>query len=221
MPLSMQIEQVAIEADSVQMQGVLWLPQEHIGVIVFANSGETRRIKPPNDYVASVLHNARLGTLWLDLLVPHEVRQREKRNDVMLLAQRLNAACDWLRQYHLTKELPIGLFGASNGAAPVLQLAAEQGRGIAAIVSRGGRPDLAGKDSLCKISAPTLLIVGSLDDGVMELNRIAYARLRCKKKFEIIPGATHAFDEPGSLEVVARLARGWFVRYSCGSDRRM
>lgn len=221
MPLSMQVEQVAIEADSIQIQGVLWLPQEHIGVIVFANNGETRRIKPPNDYVASVLHNARLGTLWLDLLAPHELRQREKRNDVALLAQRLNAACEWLREYHLTKELPISLFGASDGAAAAMQLAAEQGRGIAAIVSRGGRPDLAGKDSLCKISAPTLLIVGGLDDGVMELNRAAYATLRCKKRFEIIPGATHAFDEPGSLEVVARLARGWFVRYSSGSDRRM
>ena len=221
MPLSMQIEQVAIEADSVQMQGVLWLPQEHIGVIVFANSGHTRRLKPPNDYVASMLHNARLGTLWLDLLAPYELHQCEQYDDVALLARRLNAACDWLRQFHLTKELPISLFGASDGAAAVLQLAAEQRRDIAAIVSRSGRPDLAGKDSLCKISAPTLLIVGGLDDGVVELNRIAYAALRCKKKFEIIPGATHAFDEPGSLEVVARLARGWFVRYSTGSDYRM
>lgn len=221
MPLSMQVEQVAIEVDSIQMQSVLWLPQDHIGLIVFANSGETRRIKPLNDYVASVLHNARLGTLWLDLLAPHEMRQYEKRNDVALLAHRLDAACDWLHQHHLTKELPISLFGTSDGAAAAMQLAAERGHDITAIVSRGGRPDLAGKDNLCKISAPTLLIVGGLDDGVIELNRAAYATLRCKKKFEIIPGATHTFDEPGSLEVVARLARGWFVRYSSGSDRRM
>jgi putative phosphoribosyl transferase len=219
MPLSMQIEHVAIKADSADMQGVLWLPQDHIGIIVFGNCGEARRLKPPNDYVASVLHNARLGTLWLDLLLPQEVQQKEKQIDVALLANRLNAACEWLRQYHLTKELPIGLFGSSCAAAAALELAAERGRSIAAIVSRSGRTDLAGKDKLCKVSAPTLLIVGGLDDGVIELNREAYATLRCKKKIEIIPGATHAFDEPGSVEVVARLARGWFVRHSSSHPR--
>lgn len=217
MPLSMQIEQVVINTGAVDMQGMLWLPQGHIGVIVFGNCGQVQRLKPPNDYVASVLHNARLGTLWLDLLSPQELRQRERKidaGDVGLLAERLNAACEWLSQYHLTKELPIGLFGTSSSAAAALQLAAEHGRNIAAIVSRGGRPDLAGKDKLCKISAPTLLIVGGLDDGVIEPNRAAYAALRCRKKFEIVPGATQAFDEPGCLEVVARLARGWFVRHA-------
>jgi putative phosphoribosyl transferase len=220
MPLAIKVEHVAIHADSVDMQGVLWLPQDHIGVIIFSNCGEfPKRLKPPNDYVASVLHTARLGTLWLDLLTPQEIRQREKRTDVPLLSERLSAACDWLRQYHLTKELPICLFGSANGAAAAFQTAAEHGQDIAAIVSRGGRPDLAGKDKLCKISAPTLLIVGGLDDGIIELNRAAYATLRCKKKIEIIPGATHTFDEPGCLEVVARLARGWFVRHSSSQQR--
>ena len=219
MPLSMQIEHVVIETSSADMQGVLWLPQDHIGIIVFGSCGEARRLKHPNDYVSSVLHNARFGTLWLDLQPPPDARQQDGKNDIAVLAERLNAACDWLRQYHLTKELPIGLFGTSDAAAAALQIAAEQGNGIAAIVSRGGRTDLAGKDCLCRVSAPTLLIVGGLDDGVVELNREAYAVLRCKKKFEIIPGATHTFDEPGSLEVVARLARGWFVRYSISHPR--
>lgn len=214
MPLSMQIEQVVIQSGSVDMHGTLWLPQEHIGIIVFGNCGEARRLKPPNDYVASVLHNSRLGTLWLDLLASHEVHAGDARADVDLLAGRLNAACDWLRHYHRTKELPIGLFGSSCTAAAALELAAENGKGIAAVVSRSGRPDLACRDKLCRVSAPTLLIVGGLDEGVVEHNRAAYAALRCKKKFEIVPGATHSFDEPGCLEVVARLARGWFVRHS-------
>jgi putative phosphoribosyl transferase len=214
MPLSMQIEQVLIKDGSVEMQGVLWLPEDHIGVIVFGNCSEAKRLNPPNDYVASVLHNARLGTLWLDLLTPQECRQRELHDDVPLLAHRLGAACTWLRQEQQTRGVPIGLFGTGSGAAAALQLAADCGKDIVAVVSRGGRTELADVDNLGRISAPTLLIVGGLDDGAVECNRTAYATLRCKKKFEIIPGATHSFDEPGSLEVVARLSRGWFVHHS-------
>lgn len=221
MVLSMQLERVSIEADTVALEGMLCLPEDHIGVIVFANSSGSNRVRPPNDYVACVLRDARLATLWLDLFTPQEARKREVRADVGLLVRRLNAACDWLRQHRATKDMPIGLFGTSNAATAALQLAAERGRGIAAIVSRGGRPDLAEQGALGKISAPTLLIVGGLDDGAVEPNRAAYAALRCKKRFEVIPGATQSFEEPGNPEVVARLARAWFVRYSSTVERHM
>jgi putative phosphoribosyl transferase len=214
MPLSIQKEQVAIETGTGNMQAVLWLPQEHIGVVVLGSCGETKRLHPPNDYVASVLHHARLGTLWIDLLSPDEILARDKENDVAMLARRLHAACEWLRQHHTTKELPIGLFAASSAAAPAIYLAAERERDLAAIVLRGGRLDLAGSDVLCRNNVPTLLIIGGLDDGLVEQNRAAYASLRCKKKLEIVPGATRAFDEPGCAEVVARLARAWFVRHA-------
>lgn len=210
----MQVENVRIKAGSIAMEGTLGLPQDYMGVVLFAHSGSSNRVKPPNDYVASVLHSAHLATLWLDLITMQEARKRELRSDIGLLASRLSAAWEWLRQYPATKDLPIGLFGSSSGAAAALQLAADCGNGITAIVSRGGRPDQAAQDTLRKISAPTLLIVGSLDDGMVQLNRTAYAALRCKKRIEIIPGATQLFEEPGNPEVIARLACRWFVRYS-------
>jgi putative phosphoribosyl transferase len=214
MALPTHSERIRIKAGDAVTDGVLWLPDDHTGVILFAQGDGVNRVKPPNDYVASVLREARLATLWLDLLTPEEASGHRARCDISLLADRLNAACDWLQQYEATRDLPIGLFGASNGAAAALQLGAVRGRAISAIVSRGGRPDLACQKTLGKISAPTLLIVGGLDDGVVEMNRAAYAALRCKKRFEIIPGATHSFEEPGNLEVVARLARGWFLQHS-------
>lgn len=214
MPWSIQREQVSIKTGTGDMQAVLWLPQDHIGVVVFGSCGEAKRLHPPNDYVASVLHHARLGTLWIDLLSSEEMLARDKQQDIAMLAQRLHVACDWLRGQDATKDLPIGLFAGSDAAAPAMQLAAEREHDLAAIVLRGGRPDLAGNNVLCRNSVPTLLIAGGLDDGQVEQNRAAYASLRCKKKFEIIPGATHAFDEPGCAEVVARLARGWFVRHA-------
>jgi putative phosphoribosyl transferase len=214
MTLPTQSERVRIQADDVAMEGMLWLPEDHIGIILIAHGGGSNRVKPPNDYVASVLRDAHLGTLWVDLLAPQEARSHRAHCDIALLTERLNAACEWLRDHEATRELPIGLFGAGNGAAAALQLAAARGRAISAIVSRGGRPDLTCQTTLGKISAPTLLIVGGLDDGVVEINRAAYAALRCKKRFEIIPGATHSFEEPGNLEVVARLARGWFLQHS-------
>lgn len=221
MALSMQVENVQVEASSTPMEGTLWLPEDPIGAILFAHIGGHNRIKPPSDYVACVLRNARLATLWVDLLTSQEARKRELQSDVALLAGRMNAACDWLRQHPMTRDLPIGLFVSDSGAAAALQLAAELGCGIAAIVSRGGRPDQATQGTFGKIRAPTLLIVGGLDDGVVQLNRSAYAALRCKKRIEIIPGATQTFEETGNPEVIARLARRWFVRYSSMVERRV
>jgi putative phosphoribosyl transferase len=214
MTLPTRSEWVRIQTVDVAMEGMLWLPEDHIGIILIVHGSGSNRVKPPNDYVASVLRDARLGTLWLDLLATQEARSHRAHCDIALLTERLNAACEWLRDHEATRELPIGLFGAGNAAAAALQLAAARGRAISAIVSRGGRPDLACQTTLGKISAPTLLIVGGLDDGVVEINRAAYASLRCKKRFEIIPGATHSFEEPGNLEVVARLSRGWFLQHS-------
>ncbi|MDB5794093.1 MAG: alpha/beta hydrolase [Noviherbaspirillum sp.] len=207
-------EHVRIPIGDANMDGMMWLPEDHIGIILFAHSGTTNRIKPPNDYVASVLRDAHMGTLWLDLLSEQETKSHRAQSDIGLLTERLDAACNWLLEYAATEDLPIGLFGAGNCAAAALQVAAARGRAISALVSRGGRPDLACQDTLGKISAPTLLIVGGLDDGGIETNRNAYAALRCKKRFEIIPGATHSFEEPGNLEVVARLARGWFLQHN-------
>ncbi|HJV53562.1 MAG TPA: dienelactone hydrolase family protein [Noviherbaspirillum sp.] len=215
----MRIEQVTIDAGSVALDGVLWLPEGCLGVVLFASSNGGIRVRPPNDYVASVLRGARLATLWMDLLTAQERSLRDTAADTGALASRMEAACNWLRRHDAAGEMPIGLFGAGQGAAAALQLAAAPGQRIAAIVARSGRPDLAEQGALARISAPTLLIVGGLDDGVVALNRAAYAALRCRKRFEIVPGATHAFDEPGSLEVVARLARSWFLRYASTAER--
>ena len=212
MVLSVHIEQVAIQVDKAAMDGVLWLPEDPVGIVLLADSRGGYRIKPPIDYVGSVLRNARLGTLWLDLLSPQDDDGERMRVDTDVLTRRLQAACEWLWKNDGTRDLPVGLLGSSNGAAAVLQLAAMLGPKVFAIVLRGGRPDLTTHGSLGKIHAPTLLIVGSLDDNVVGVNRTAYAALRCKKRLEIIPGATHSFEEPGSLEVVARLARAWFLQ---------
>lgn len=210
MALSIQSEQVTIPSGKTEMGGTLWLPEDHRGVILFTNGSGTSRVKPPNDYVGCVLRGAQLATLWLDLLAPEEAQ----RQPSAAFTQRLNAACDWLAGHPSTRGFPIGLFGTSYGAAAALNLAAVRGRGIAAVVSRGGRPDLASYAALGKVSAPTLLIVGGLDDRSLGLNRAVYAALRCRKRLEIIPGATQSFEETGSPEVVARLARSWFLQYA-------
>jgi putative phosphoribosyl transferase len=214
MALPAQSERVRIETDAADIDAMLWLPEDPIGIVMIAHVGSVNRMKPPSGYVASVLRDARLGTLWLDLTAPPRVCSHRSHCDISLLTKRLDAACDWLRNHDATRDVPIGLLGAGNGAAAALQLAALRGRGIFAVVSRGGRPDLASASTLGKISAPTLLIVGGLDDGAIGINRAAYAALRCEKRFEIVPGATHSFEEPGNLEVVARLARGWFLQHS-------
>jgi putative phosphoribosyl transferase len=213
MALATHSELVRIPVDSIQIEGMLEIPQDSLGVVLFAHGSGSSRLSPRNNYVAAVLREARLATLLLDLLTPQEDQDYQTRFDISLLTQRLHAAVKWLQQYGATSSLRIGLFGASTGAAAALQVAAIAGPTIAAVVSRGGRPDMAGLNALEKVTAPTLLIVGGLDDVVIELNKAAFAILKCEKQLVIVPGATHLFDEPGTLETVAGLARDWFLRY--------
>lgn len=213
MTVLMQNEQVKIQAGKAEMNGTLALPEDSNGVILIATCATANRVSPPNDYVASILREARLGTLWMALLNDAETGNRRLRFDVPLLTERLGGACHWLRQHAPTADLPLGLYGASSCAAAALQLAAAAGCGVSAIVSRGGCPELVGQDTLEKVAAPTLLIVGGLDNSAIRMNRTAFAALRCKKRLEVIPGATQTFDEAGNQEVVARLARTWFLQH--------
>lgn len=204
---------VQIDAGQVKLEGNLALPEGTHGVVLFAHGSGSSRFSPRNNFVAGELFNAGIGSLLIDLLTPREDADYETRFDIPLLTTRLTAATAWLQQYPATQALKIGYFGASTGAAAALQAAAEPENSVAAVVSRGGRPDLAGGNFLARVSAPTLLIVGGYDDGVIQLNEEAYAQLRCKKELVIVPGATHLFEEPGTLEQVARHAAVWFKRY--------
>jgi putative phosphoribosyl transferase len=204
---------VRISAGTAQMEGMLELPPHPIGVVLFAHGSGSSRLSPRNNYVAGVLRDARIGTVLLDLLTPAEDRIYENRFNIALLTERLGVAAAWLRQYPVTANRKLGLFGASTGAAAALQLAARPTADIAAVVSRGGRPDLAGPAALQAVRAPTLLIVGGEDDVVIELNRQALAELRCEKQLVIVPGATHLFEETGTLEQVAGLATDWFASH--------
>ena len=209
-----QQELVSIWSGSVQMEGMLELPDSTNGIVLFAHGSGSSRLSPRNNYVAGELRRRGLGTLLLDLLTEDEDSNYQTRFDIALLAQRLAAACDWLHDEPSTANQHIGLFGASTGAAAALQVAANMGHAISAVVSRGGRPDLAGNEALDKVVSPTLLIVGGNDDVVIDLNRDAFARLhRCEKELVIVPGATHLFEEAGTLEQVASLATGWFTRH--------
>ena len=192
---------------------MLMLPSNPIGIVLFAHGSGSSRLSPRNNYVAAELHKAQLGTLLMDLLTPAEDQDYRRRFDIALLTQRLHAAVDWVLQYGSTASFPVGLFGASTGAAAALQVASERGTDIAAVGSRGGRPDLAGRPVLAKVRAPTLLIVGGLDDQVIALNQDAYRVLTCEKRIDIVPGATHLFEEQGALNLVAGYATEWFVRY--------
>ena len=207
---------VRVAAGQVTLEGNLSLPEEARGIVLFAHGSGSSRHSPRNSYVARVLNEAKLATLLVDLLTPDEeavdLRTAHPRFDIGLLAGRLVGATDWLMQYPDTRDLRIGNFGASTGAAAALVAAAQSPDAVGAVVSRGGRPDLAGL-ALARVRAPTLLIVGGNDFEVVELNRRALALLRCEKRLEIVPGATHLFEEPGALEEVARLAREWFERY--------
>ena len=201
-------ELVNIPSAGVSMEGMLDLPASPVGAVLFAHGSGSSRLSPRNNHVARILRDAGIGTLLLDLLTPHEDRQAENRFDIVLLTQRLADAAHWLSRHPASRGLSLGLFGASTGAAAALQLAARAD--IAAVVSRGGRPDLAGHAALSQVRAPTLLIVGGADTVVIGLNQIAFADLRCEKKLSIIPGATHLFQEAGALDDVARQARDWF-----------
>jgi dienelactone hydrolase len=204
-----------VDAGEARLAGDLAVPEHARGLVLFAHGSGSSRRSPRNRAVAAVLHEARLATLLFDLLTPAEekvdLRTRELRFDIGLLAGRLVAATDWAAADAKLGALPLGYFGASTGAAAALVAGAERAQ-ARAVVSRGGRPDLAG-DALDRVLAPTLLLVGGRDDVVLELNRQAMARMRAHVELGVVPGATHLFDEPGTLEEVARLARRWFERY--------
>ncbi|MBX9636053.1 MAG: dienelactone hydrolase family protein [Nitrosomonas sp.] len=202
---------VKIPAGSVELSGELVLPPEASGVVLFAHGSGSSRFSPRNTYVANVLQQHGIGTLLFDLLTRAEDQDYAQRFDIDLLTQRLLAATDWLQKNPETKALKAGYFGASTGAAAALQAAAKIQDAVAAVVSRGGRPDLAGEVALNQVTAPTLLIVGSADHGVIELNEQAYALMTCVKKLVLVPGATHLFEEPGTLEQVAQFAADWFL----------
>lgn len=203
---------INIVADGVAIEGMLELPQKTSGMVLFAHGSGSSRLSPRNNYVASVLRDAGLGTLLLDLLTAGEDQTYETRFDISLLTQRLEAALLWLRQPDgELAGLPVGLFGASTGAAAALRVAARQPQAVQAVVSRGGRPDMAGADVLARVKAPTLLLVGGLDDVVIELNKAAYERMQCERQLRIVPDATHLFEEPGALESVAQMAADWFL----------
>jgi dienelactone hydrolase len=201
---------ITIPAGHVSLEGELVLPPSAKGVVLFAHGSGSSRFSPRNTYVAGVLQQRGIGTLLFDLLTHEEDRNYETRFDIALLTRRLLAATDWLQNEPDTRTLRIGYFGASTGAAAALQAAAQLGDRISAVVSRGGRPDLAGTLALGSVSAPTLLIVGSADYGVIELNEQAYALMNCERKLTLIPGATHLFEESGTLEQAAHSAADWF-----------
>jgi putative phosphoribosyl transferase len=204
-----------------KLPGELALPAEALGVVVFAHGSGSSRLSPRNRFVSEVLHQRRIGTLLLDLLTDAEAEDRGNVFDIELLGARLGEALSWLLQQPEASAFATGLFGASTGAAAALVCAARYPDRVAAVVSRGGRPDLAGAH-LRGVRAPTLLVVGGEDYEVLQLNRSAWRELQCEKRLEIVPGATHLFEEPGTLEAVAELAAGWFARYlvqGAGDDK--
>jgi dienelactone hydrolase len=207
---------VRVPAAGVMLEGNLAIPPRTSGIVLFAHGSGSGRHSPRNRAVARALNEGGLATLLVDLLTPAEEsvdeQTRQLRFDIGLLADRLVDAADWLTANEETRSLPIGLFGASTGGGAALVAAAQRPNTVRAVVSRGGRPDLAGA-ALSRVRAPTLLIVGGRDYPVIELNREAFERLRCEKKLEIVPGASHLFEEPGALQEVARLARDWFRKF--------
>lgn len=212
---------VAIPAGAVTLEGELTIPPDPRGVVVFAHGSGSSRRSPRNRFVAETLNRASLGTLLMDLLTREEeqvdLRTTELRFDVGLLGERLVAAIDWLQRDGSGSGLPAGCFGASTGAAAALIAAAQRAETVAAVVSRGGRPDLA-HEHLRLVTAPTLLIVGGRDHAVIDLNRDALAVLRCNKELRVVAGASHLFEEPGALESVADLAARWFRAHLVTQD---
>jgi putative phosphoribosyl transferase len=210
---------VRIHAGQQGLSGSLTIPENAVGLVLFAHGSGSSRYSPRNQFVARTLNDAGLATLLFDLLTPEEeamdLRTREHRFNIRLLAERLVHATRWAKQQEETRDLRIGFFGSSTGGGAAFVAVADIRDDVGAVVSRGGRPDLAG-DALPKVQAPTLLIVGGNDDIVIELNEMARDRIRCEVKLEIVPGATHLFEEPGALEKVAKLASDWFVRHLTG-----
>lgn len=203
---------VRIAKGTLALEGILGLPAGPRGVVVFAHGSGSGRFSPRNNFVARHLQQHGLATLLLDLLTPDEADDRRKVFDIDLLADRLLLAKAWLAEEPHATNLEIGYFGASTGAGAALQAAARDAEHVRAVVSRGGRPDLA-EPYLASVTAPTLLIVGGYDEPVIEMNQAAYELLTCEKKLIIVPGATHLFEEPGTLEQVAEHAGKWFLRH--------
>ncbi len=204
--------EIVIKIDSITLQGILAIPKKPQGIILFVHGSGSSRLSPRNNFVAKVLNNANFATLLIDLLSEEEDLNYETRFDIHLLTERVSKIIDWIKNSENLHNMPLGLFGASTGAAAALEAANLKKQAVKAVVSRGGRPDLA-MNSLPHVKCPTLLIVGGNDSEVLKLNQIAYEALHCTKKLEIIPSATHLFEEPGCLEKVAALASDWFLSH--------
>jgi dienelactone hydrolase len=202
---------VIVEPDG--LPALLGVPESSAGLVIFAHGSGSGRKSPRNTYVAERLRHAGMATLLLDLLTPEEEQDRRNVFDIPLLASRLTAAKEWTSLVRPIRDLPLGLFGASTGAGAALLAASTAPGRLAAVVSRGGRPDLAGSSALARVRAPTLLIVGSRDLPVIELNRTAMAHLTCEHELVIVPGAHHLFEEPGTLDAVVDHAARWFLTH--------
>jgi pimeloyl-ACP methyl ester carboxylesterase len=206
------MSQIEIDSGRVSLPGEFTVPSDAAGIAVFAHGSGSSRLSPRNVAVARAVNERGIATLLFDLLTPAEADDRGNVFDIDLLSDRLEMASRWAITEPGSAGLPVGLFGASTGAAAALVVAARLSEGITAVVSRGGRPDLAGA-ALEEVTAPTLLVVGSEDPVVVEMNREAIRSLHCQKRLEVIPGAGHLFEEPGALERVAELAGDWFLRH--------
>ena len=210
------MNEVQIQAGRAVLSGDLTIPKNAVALVLFVHGSGSSRHSPRNQFVAHTLNDAGLATLLFDLLTPDEESTdrytREHRFNIGVLAERLLHATKWAKRQEETRDLRVGYFGSSTGGAAALVATAEISEDVGAVVSRGGRPDLAG-DALPKVKAPTLFIVGGNDDIVIELNEMARDQMRCEVKLEIVPGATHLFEEPGALEKVAKLASDWFVSH--------
>ena len=212
--MTMNQQLLRIPADDAHIEGLLELPAGARGLVLFAHGSGSSRHSPRNAFVARALHAQGTGTLLLDLLTLGEDLDYHTRFDITLLTHRLLVATRYVMLHTpASRHLPVGYFGASTGAAAALQAAAALGAQVQAVVSRGGRPDLAGAHDLARVQAPTLLLVGGADTEVLALNQTAYAKLQCEKELSVVPGATHLFEEPGALDEVARQAADWFAQH--------
>ena len=208
----MEKKEIAIVLSEVTLMGELTIPENAIGIVVFSHGSGSSRLSPRNLYVSELIQNNKMGTLLFDLLTEEEDEHYENRFNIDLLTQRLIEITGWLKSNNSTKDFPLAYFGASTGAASALRAAAHFKKQIKAVVSRGGRPDLA-LNELRRVTAPTLLIVGQLDVDVIEMNKEAYVALKTTKDIKIISGSTHLFEEPGKLQEVAELAISWYKKY--------
>jgi dienelactone hydrolase len=209
----MEIKQIEILSENVVLPGILTIPPQAQGLVLFAHGSGSGRLSPRNQFVAGVLHQHHIATLLFDLLTPAEDRDYENRFNIELLAERLIVATNWIKEKTVKHNFKLGYFGASTGAAAAIKSAVCLKKDVAAVVSRGGRPDLASNLELGSLSCPILLIVGGDDTEVIQLNKLAYNEIKSKKQLDIIPGATHLFEEAGTLEQVAELAANWFAKY--------